>query len=270
LLPLRPSNACMSYWASGRTRRVRGCTGLITAGDNDKSGFAAMNAEFFALAFTAAANPNLLAIDLLLIENKRPRAMFAGVLAGGMSIAIAVGLVDVLVVQAHLVNSQKKVSAGVYLALGVVLLVLGALLLTGNVPRRRRANASPAGAERKNGKSKGNGWAQRILREPRPMLAFAVGALVGLPGGVYLAALHGLIIGHYSTVTQVVAVFVFVIIEFLLIIIPWSLLELWPEAIGAFLRRAQAWLVGHGKQLIAWICVLLGTYLTISALVQLL
>jgi hypothetical protein len=35
-----------------------------------------MNAEFFALAFTAALNPKLLAVDLLLIENRRPRAMF--------------------------------------------------------------------------------------------------------------------------------------------------------------------------------------------------
>ena len=32
-----------------------------------------MNAEFFALAFLAALNPKLLALDLLLIENRRPR-----------------------------------------------------------------------------------------------------------------------------------------------------------------------------------------------------
>ncbi len=33
-----------------------------------------MNAEFFALAFTAALNPKLLAVGLLLIENRRPQA----------------------------------------------------------------------------------------------------------------------------------------------------------------------------------------------------
>jgi hypothetical protein len=37
-----------------------------------------MNAEFFALAFFAALNPKLLAIDLLLMENRRPRAMILG------------------------------------------------------------------------------------------------------------------------------------------------------------------------------------------------
>jgi hypothetical protein len=35
-----------------------------------------MNAQFFALAFIAALNPKFLAVDLLLIENRRPRAMF--------------------------------------------------------------------------------------------------------------------------------------------------------------------------------------------------
>jgi hypothetical protein len=35
-----------------------------------------MNAEFFALAFPSALTPKLLTLDLLLIENRRPRAMF--------------------------------------------------------------------------------------------------------------------------------------------------------------------------------------------------
>ena len=44
-----------------------------------------MNAQFFVLAFTAALNPKFLAIDLLLIENRRPRAMFLCVLIGGLT-----------------------------------------------------------------------------------------------------------------------------------------------------------------------------------------
>lgn len=36
-----------------------------------------MTASFFALAFLAALNPKLLALDLLLIENRRPRANFS-------------------------------------------------------------------------------------------------------------------------------------------------------------------------------------------------
>ncbi len=90
-----------------------------------------MNAEFFALAFTAALNPKLLAIDLLLIENRRPRAMFLCLLLGGMTTALTIGLLDVLTVHADNISSQGKISAGVDLAVGLLLLVLGALLTTG-------------------------------------------------------------------------------------------------------------------------------------------
>jgi hypothetical protein len=47
-----------------------------------------MNAEFFALAFLAALNPKLLALDLLLIENRRPRAMFLWLLFGGLAVGL--------------------------------------------------------------------------------------------------------------------------------------------------------------------------------------
>jgi hypothetical protein len=41
-----------------------------------------MKASFFGLAFPAAANPKLLGVDLLLIQNARPRLMFSGSLPG--------------------------------------------------------------------------------------------------------------------------------------------------------------------------------------------
>jgi hypothetical protein len=64
-----------------------------------------MNAGFFALAFAAALNPKLLAVDLLLIENRRPRAMFLSLLAGGLTVALTIGWLDVLVLHADAINS---------------------------------------------------------------------------------------------------------------------------------------------------------------------
>ena len=96
-----------------------------------------------------------------------------------------------------------------------------------------------------------------------------VGALVGLPGASYLTALHHLVAGKYSTLTQVIAVIVFVIIEFLLIIIPFAFLELRPEATKALLKRTQDWLLRHALQLMVAIAVLLGAYLTVSGLIRL-
>jgi len=103
-----------------------------------------MNAEFFALAFASALNPKLLALVLLLIENRRPRAMFLCVLLGGMTVALTIGLLDVLTIHADAITAQGKASARVDLALGLLLLALGGLLATGRLHGRQRAPV-PAG-----------------------------------------------------------------------------------------------------------------------------
>jgi hypothetical protein len=96
-----------------------------------------------------------------------------------------------------------------------------------------------------------------------------IGALVGIPGAAYLTALHNLVTGKSSTATQVLAVIVFVLIEFSLIIIPFAFLELRPEATKAALKNAQDWLLSHARQLMAYTALILGAYLAISALVRL-
>ena len=119
--------------------------------------------------------------------------------------------------------------------------------------------------------------------------AFAA-AVAGLPGAAFeqamtdvrssmgqskievfrrILALRHLVTGKYSTVTQVIAVVVFVVIEFLLIIIPFAFLELRPEATKALLKGSQDWLLGHAFQLMAGIALALGAYLTVSGLVRL-
>ena len=226
-----------------------------------------MNAEFFALAFTAALNPKLLAVDLLLIENRRPRAMFLCVLLGGLTVGITIGLLDVLVFRVDAISSQKTVSAGVDLALGLLLLVVGALVATGRLQARRKA-AVPAGGAPPAMPKKKDGWA-RLLAEPRLGLAMLIGAVCGIPGAAYLSGLHILVTSKSSTANQVAGVILFVFIEFLLIIIPFAFLELRPEATKTALTNSQAWLLGHARQLMAYTALILGAYLTVSALIRL-
>ena len=227
-----------------------------------------MNAEFFVLAFIAALNPKLLAADLLLIENRRPRAMFLCVLFGAMTVALTIGLLDVLVLHADAINSQKTVSAGVDLVLGLLLLAVGVLLTTGRLHGRRKAPV-PAGDGQPQNPEKKDGWAQRALAEPRLGLAMLIGVLIGLPGAAYLTALHDLVTGKSSTATQVIAVVVFVLIEFSLIIVPFAFLEFRPEATKALLENAQDWLLGHARQLMTYTALILGAYLAVSGLVRL-
>jgi hypothetical protein len=227
-----------------------------------------VKAEFFALAITAALNPKLLAVDLLLVENRRPRAMFLCVLLGGLTVGLTVGLLDVLVFHADALKAQGTVSAGVDLALGLLLLAAGGLVATGRLHRRRKAPA-PAGDGQPKKLEKKDGWAQQVLAEPRLGLAMLVGALIGIPGAAYLTALHNLVTGKSSTATQVVAVVVFVVIEFSLIIIPFVFLELRPEATKAALKNAQDWLLSHARQLMAYTALTLGAYLAVSGLIRL-
>jgi hypothetical protein len=196
--------------------------------------------------------------------------MFLCILLGGFTVGITIGLLDVLVFHLDAIKSQKTVSAGVDLALGLLLLAVGALVATGRLHGRRKqpvpaGNIQPETPQ----KEKKDGWAERILAEPRLGLAMLIGAVCGIPGASYLTGLHILISSKSSTANQIIGVILFVLIEFLLIIIPFAFLELRPEATKAYLKRSQQWLAGHTRQLIAYTALILGAYLAVSALVRL-
>ena len=97
-----------------------------------------MDATFFALAFSTILNPKLYALDLVLIANKRPRLMFIAFLVGGIGLNVTLGLLDVLVFQADVVSTQGSVSAGIELAIGLLLLAVGVLVASGRPRRRQR------------------------------------------------------------------------------------------------------------------------------------
>lgn len=224
-----------------------------------------MNAAFFGLAFIAALNPKLLAVDLLLIENRRPRLMFACLLLGGMGVAIIIGFLDVFVLHADAIKAQGQASAGLDLALGVPLLIIGLLLAADRLHRPRRAQAASDSAK----PAKAESWAQRVLREPRFGLAILIGAVVGTPGASYITALHQLTTSKTPTAVQAIAVVIFTIIEFLLILVPFAFLELRPEGTKARLKSAQVWLSAHARLLIAWAAIIAGTYMTVSGVIRL-
>ena len=225
-----------------------------------------MNATFFGLAFLAALNPKLLGLDLLLIQNARPRLMFSGFLLGCMTVCLAVGLLDVFVLHADAIKTQGQASAGLDLALGVPLVVIGALIATGRLHRRRRAPARAAGGQ----PPKRAGWEQRLVSKPRFWLAVLIGALAGTPGASYITALHMLVNGKSSTAAQAVAVVVFALIQFSLVIIPFVFLMVRPASTEAQVQRAEHWLKSHARQVLAAVALIVGAYGVISGLARLL
>jgi hypothetical protein len=222
--------------------------------------------KIFGLACLAAVNPKLLALDLVLLGNRRPRLMFVCFLLGGMGLAVTIGLLDVFVVHADAISRQGSASAGLDLGLGVPLLIIGILLAIGRLHRRQRPHAPAADGQ----PPKKNGWAQRILHEPRFGLAVVIGALVGTPGAAYITALHSLVNGNLSTAVQVLAVVGFAVIEFALVIIPFAFLAVRPQATKRAVQRFKDWLTGHARQLLAAAALLAGGYMVISGTLRLL
>jgi Sap, sulfolipid-1-addressing protein len=225
-----------------------------------------MNAAFFGLAFLAALNPKLLVVDLILAQNKRPRLMFICFLLGGMGLGIAVGLLDVFVLHLDAIKTQNHASGGLDLALGIPLLIVGALLATDHLPIHRRTHSPPKAKQ----PSKLAAWARRVLHEPRYGLAVLIGAAVGTPGGSYLLALHHLIASKTPTAVAVVAVIVFVVINWALVLIPFAFLEFRPLGTEQALKRFLGWLTSHEHQVAAGVCLLAGAFMVITGTLRVL
>jgi Sap, sulfolipid-1-addressing protein len=224
-----------------------------------------VNTAFVGLALLSALNAKLLGVDLLLMGNRRRIVLFVGFLLGGMGVALAIGLLDVLVLHADALGVQGTISAGLDLALGVALLVIGVLAATGRLPGRRGESAR---SSRDPGRPR-VGRAERILSEPRYGQVMLIGAVCGIPGAKYLAALHNLITGEEPTSNQVVSVVVFVVLEFSLVIVPLQFLAVRPEGTEQRIRRSHNWLTSHSRELVAAILLTIGAYLAISGLTRL-
>lgn len=225
-----------------------------------------MTASFIGLACLAALNPKLLVVDLLLIGNRRPVPMFVCFMVGGIGLALTIGLVDIFVLRSDAIKAQGSPSAGLDLALGIPLVAVGALLASGRLHRRqRRPRARPAGKP----PSRIQAWAQRVLHEPRFWLAVVIGAVVGVPGGEYLVALHEVKEGQAPTAVQSADIVAFVVIEFALVIVPFVFLVARPESVKSTVERLKAWLFKHALQVIGAVALIAGGYMVIGGLLRL-
>jgi hypothetical protein len=117
---------------------------------------------------------------------------------------------------------------------------------------------------------KKDGWAERIMHEPRFGLAVVIGAVAGTPGVAYLSALHTLVTGNSSTAVQALAVVGFVVIEFVVVIIPFAFLAARPEATERAIRRFKDWLTRHARPILTAAALLAGGYMVISGTLRLL
>ena len=110
----------------------------------------------------------------------------------------------------------------------------------------------------------------RALHEPRYGLAVIIGLAVGIPGVSYLLALHHLVASKTPAAIAVVAVLVFVAINFALVIVPFAFLWVRPRRTEKAIRWFKDWIFSHERQIAAAVALFAGAYMVISGTLRLL
>ena len=107
------------------------------------------------------------------------------------------------------------------------------------------------------------------MHEPRFGLAVFIGAAVGIPGVSYLLALHHLVASKTPAAIAVVAVLVFVTINWAPVFGAFALLIARPHGTEQAIKRFIDWITSHERQIAATVAVLAGAYMVISGALRL-
>jgi hypothetical protein len=221
-------------------------------------------ASIIPLALAAAVYPPLLAGIIVLLARDKPVAMLAAFMAGGMLVTFVLGLLIVFVLGDWLSNrSQNSASP-------IVDIVVGVLSLVGAVVLHRRIRERERGVVRASKKQKeGPSRTQQMLNEGTPWAAFVAGLILNLPGIWYLDALKDIAQSNPSTAAVIAQILVFIVIMFLLAELPLIGYLVAPEATKVRVTAFQAWMSRNGRTVGMWAAALIGAYLTIKGVVNL-
>ncbi len=218
-----------------------------------------MPTQALALALAASIYPPAAVAVIALGRGAQVRSrVFAFVFAAALT-TYAMGALMLLVLEELGATGTHHLtpSAGIDLALGVILILLAAHLYR----RRPQAGAHPTTPS---GPSK----IARYLESRR--LAFVLGVtLYILPSPIYLAAVKSIADAELSTRSELLALVVTVAAMLWLIELPMLVLLAVPDRASSELERINAWFSGHGRLLAVVVSAGAGVYLVVWGLVHL-
>jgi hypothetical protein len=224
--------------------------------------------DAFALAFTAALNPTLLAATMVMLFAAEPRRLMFGYLLGAYTASISIGLVIVFALEGKdaVKTTQHTFSPGADIVLGLLCLVI-AFVIRGDrdarVRARRRARAEAKGPKPP------PAW-RRALDNGSPRGAYVVGILLTLPGASYLVGMTRISRADASTTVTALAVVLFCVIMLLLIEIPLAGFVVSPDATRRRVKRFTDWVSGNARTIVARTALVIGSLLLLRAAITLL
>ena len=199
------------------------------------------------LALLAALSPTALLVAAVYLGSARPRLVGAFYLAGATLMSLVMGLV-VLAILRHSglsLPAQHSPRYGLRLGLGVVMLAAGIFLA-----RRKPKMPDPDKANK--------GLVSRMIANPAPRSAFAVGLLIFAPGVTFIAALQVIATSKASLETTAIAIIVVVVINVMLVWLPLILHLVAPGLTTRQLTAFNAWLRANGNKILIGVLVVGG------------
>ena len=210
------------------------------------------------LALLAALSPTTLLVSAVYLGSARPRLVGAAYLAGAIIMSLVMGLVVIAILRntglSH--HSQRTPRYGLRLGLGLLMLAAGAVLA-----RRKPKQPDPDNPKQ--------GLVSRMIADPAPGSAFAVGLLLFAPGITFIAAVQVIATASASLELTTVAIIVVVVINAALVWLPLLVHLFAPGMTTRYLTSFNGWLRANGNKIIIVVLLVGGLIVTINGIVGL-
>jgi len=202
------------------------------------------------LALLAALSPTELLVAAVFLGSARPRPTAAAYLAGALLMSLIMGLVVLLVLRSVGLNhpAQHAPRYGLRLGLGIILLAAAAV-----IAKRKPKQPDPENARQ--------GIVSRMIADPGPRSAFAVGLLLFAPGVTFIAAIQVIATANASDVMTTIALIVVVVINVALVWLPLLLHLIAPGITTRRLTAFNGWLRANGNKILIGVLLVAGAIL---------
>jgi Sap, sulfolipid-1-addressing protein len=232
-------------------------------------------------AVLAAVSPTSLLVMAVFLGSANPRTTALLYVAGAMLMTVAMAVALLLVLRATGLNQPHQHDPRYGLRLGLGFLALVAAVVVARRARRPAlamgvqaaatpAAGTPAAATPAAGTGRvGPGLVSRLVAEPKPRTAFAVGMLLFAPSATFIAAVQVVATAEASVAATTLALVIIVILTGLIVWLPLLTYLAAPAATTRRLKALNGWLRANGRVLLMSALAVCGLALIISSSVSL-
>jgi hypothetical protein len=210
------------------------------------------------LALLAALSPTTLLVSAVYLGSARPRLVGTAYLAGAIIMSLIMGLVVIAILRntglSH--HSQRTPRYGLRLGLGLLMIAAGAFLA-----RRKPKPPDPDHPKQ--------GLVSRLIADPAPASAFAVGLLLFAPGITFIAAVQVIATANADIEETTTAIIVVVVINALLVWLPLLVHIVAPGATTRYLTSFNGWLRANGNKILIAVLLVGGVIVAVNGVLGL-